>query len=183
MNALQKIQNLRGTLGESTKVRGEIKHSWCLRAPRPRTLPPFPSLFQPLHIFLHSLSLPSRPRRSPHPVFFERVFLVRRREPRASRGLSFLRTGAANMVYGRPETVSDVYAREAAKKGRRDEEKWREMREEGGGEEFAKMPSHGSLQQAVKVRPGRGEKEKSSLGLWMYSSVEPDNICRFISVA
>lgn len=100
-------------------------------------------------------------------MFFERVFLVRRREPRASRGLSFLRTGAANMVYGRPETVSDVYAREAAKKGRRDEEKWREMREEGGREEFAKMPSHGSLQQAVKVRPGRGEEEKSSLGLWM----------------
>lgn len=50
---------------------------------------------------------------------------------------------------------------EAAKKGREDEEKWREM----GGEEFAKMPSHGSLQQAVKVRPGRGEKEESSLGL------------------
>lgn len=49
-------------------------------------------------------------------MFFERVFLVRRREPRASRGLSFLRTGAANMIYGRPETVSDVYAREAAKK-------------------------------------------------------------------
>lgn len=35
----------------------------------------------------------------------------------------------------------------------------------GGREEFAKMPSHGSLQQAVKVRPGRGEKEKTSLGL------------------
>lgn len=52
----------------------------------------------------------------------------------------------------------------------------------GGREEFAKMPSHGSLQQAVKVRPGRGEEEKSSLGLWMYSSFKPDNICRFISV-
>lgn len=67
-------------------------------------------------------------------MFFERVFLVRRREPRASRGLSFLRTGAANMVYGRPETVSDVYAREAAKKGgetRKSGEKC-ERRGEGG---------------------------------------------------
>lgn len=34
------------------------------------------------------------------------------------------------------------------------------MREGVRREEFAKMPSYGSLQQAVKVRPGRGEKEK-----------------------
>lgn len=34
------------------------------------------------------------------------------------------------------------------------------MRDGVQREEFAKMPSHGSLQQAVKVRPGRGEKEE-----------------------
>lgn len=53
---------------------------------------------------------------------------------------------------------------------------WREKGEEGGGaggrEGFAKMPSHGSLQQAVKVRPGRGEKEETSLGFYIYSSFE-----------
>lgn len=40
--------------------------------------------------------------------------------------------------------------------------KKKERGQEGGGvrEEFAKMPSHGSLQQAVKVRPGRGERER-----------------------
>lgn len=53
---------------------------------------------------------------------------------------------------------------------------------EGGREEFAKMPSHGSLQQAVKVRPGRGEKAKTSLGLSIYLSFKPDYIFCLISV-
>lgn len=85
-----------------------------------------------------------------------------------SGGLSFLRTGPAYMVYSCPETVSDVYvnqgeaAREKKKKGREDGRKRgeRQRREGGRREEFAKMPSHGSLQQAVKVRPGRGERER-----------------------
>lgn len=71
-----------------------------------------------------------------------------------SGGLPFLRTGPANMVYSCPETVSDVYVNQGErlqKGGRR-----RGVRRA----EFAKMPSHGSLQQAVKVRPGRGEKER-----------------------
>lgn len=34
------------------------------------------------------------------------------------------------------------------------------MRDGVQREEFAKMPSHGSLQQAVKVRPGRGEERR-----------------------
>lgn len=83
-----------------------------------------------------------------------------------SGGLSFLRTGPANMVYSCPETVSDVYVNqgERLQKGGRTREKGeREGGREGVGvrrEEFAKMPSHGSLQQAVKVRPGRGERER-----------------------
>lgn len=67
-------------------------------------------------------------------MFFERVFLVRRREPRSSRGLSFLRTGAANMVYGRPETVSDVYARERLqKKGGETRKSGEKCERRGGG--------------------------------------------------
>lgn len=50
------------------------------------------------------------------------------------------------IVYSCLETVSDVYVNQG------DEE-----------EEFAKMPSHGPLQQAVKVRPGRGRRKKASL--------------------
>lgn len=45
------------------------------------------------------------------------------------------------------------------------------MREGVRREEFAKMPSYGSLQQAVKVRPGRGEKERregEKKPLWVY---------------
>lgn len=87
-----------------------------------------------------------------------------------SGGLSFLRTGPANMVYSCPETVSDVYVNqgERLQKGGRTREKGEGEGGERGGregvrvrrEEFAKMPSHGSLQQAVKVRPGRGERER-----------------------
>ena len=74
------------------------------------------------------------------------------------------------MVYSCPETASDVYVNQKErqqKKGREGgQERERREREEGGRrEEFAKMPSYGSLQQAVKVRPKRGEKEKTSLGL------------------
>lgn len=43
------------------------------------------------------------------------------------------------------------------------------MRDGVQREEFAKMPSHGSLQQAVKVRPGRGEKEEGG-GCWIISA-------------
>lgn len=49
--------------------------------------------------------------------------------------------------------------RECGKKEER-----REGRRGREREELAKMPSHGSLQQAVKERPGRGEKEETSLG-------------------
>lgn len=60
---------------------------------------------QPLRIFsilfLYCLSPPHG--------FFESVFLVRRRERRVSGGLSFLRTGPANIVYSCPETESNVY--------------------------------------------------------------------------
>lgn len=80
-------------------------------------------------------------------------------------GLSFLRTGPANMVYSCPETVSDVYVNqgERLQKGGRTREKGERGRGGTEGvrrEEFAKMPSHGSLKQAVKVRPGRGEKKE-----------------------
>lgn len=97
------------------------------------------------------------------------------------------------MVYGRPETVSDVYAnrceRGCKKREGRREKVARKRRggraggRERGREEFAKMPSHGSLQQAVKVRPGRGEKAKTSLGLSIYLSFKPDYIFCLISVA
>lgn len=86
-----------------------------------------------------------------------------------SGGLSFLRTGFSNMVYSCPETVSDMYVNkgERLQKGRvegREKGVGGPGRGVGGGEgrreEFAKMPSYGSLQQAVKVRPERGEGER-----------------------
>lgn len=72
-----------------------------------------------------------------------------------------------NVVYSCPETVSNVYVNQGEKLSEREGGREREgrgmpggVREGGRREEFAKMPSHGSLQQAVKVRPGRGEQEK-----------------------
>lgn len=56
-----------------------------------------------------------------------------------------------------------VAAKREGSEGRevREGERWRggEGRDRVQREEFAKMPSYGSLQQAVKVRPGRGETE------------------------
>lgn len=101
-------------------------------------------------------------------MFFERIFLVGHKEQRASGGLSFLRNGPANMVYSYPETVSDVYVNQEERLQKREGGREKEARNAEGGrentregerrEEFAKMPSYGSLQQAVKVRPRRGEK-------------------------
>lgn len=96
-------------------------------------------------------------------MFFERLFLVGHKEQRASGGLSFLRSGPANMVYCYPETVSDVYVKEERLQKREGGRQKVARNAEGGREgerreEFAKMPSYGSLQQAVKVRPRRGEK-------------------------
>lgn len=100
-----------------------------------------------------------------------------------SGGLSFLRTGPANIVYSCPETESNVYVNqgERLQKGREDGrekgegERRKAAREGVRREEFAKMPSHGSLQQAVKVRPGRGEtQEREKKILW---------VCGIISAA
>lgn len=114
------------------------------------------SISFPIH-FLYCLS----PTATPLHWFFESVFLVRRRERGVSGGLSFLRTGPANMVYSCPETVSDMYVNQGGRLQKRREDGREGGRErEYGGRSFANMPSHGSLQQAVKVRPGRGERER-----------------------
>ena len=110
-----------------------MKYSWFLylqldRVALAYTVARVSLPFQPLHIF-PILFLPSPTLSQPLHGFFESVFLVRHREWRVSGGLSFLRTGPANMVYSCPETVSDVYVNQGARL-----QNGRERgREEGGG--------------------------------------------------
>lgn len=116
--------------------------------------------FQPLHIFpihfFYCLSLSTTPLHG----FFESVFLVRRRERRVSGGLSFLRTGPANMVYSCPETVSDMYVNQGGRlqKGGRTREKGER------GREWEREHEGRSLQKCQaasrQLKWGQGEERK-----------------------
>lgn len=113
--------------------------------------------FQPLHIFPHSLSLLSQPLCHPLHEFFESVFLVRRREQRVSGGLSFLRTGPANMVYSCPETVSDEYVNQGERLQKGENER-REGEREYEGRSLQKCQAMVHFSRQLKW--GQGEERK-----------------------
>lgn len=125
--------------------------------------PPFPAstYSTPIH-FPCCLShpFPSSQPLLPPPCFLWKGFPGKAQG--ASRGLVFLRTVAANMVYSRPETVSDMYVNvQVAAKRERDggavEGRWGKSQSTKGG--VCKNAKRWFTRQAVKVRPGGGEAE------------------------
>lgn len=154
---------------EKPNTAGSYICSW-IGWPWLKMWPSSPSLSS-LSISSHSLCLLSQPLCHPLHAFFESVFLVRRRERRASGGLSFLRTGPSNMVYSCPETVSDVYVNqgERQQKRREDEGGWGWVRGEGeeGASEREREHEGRSLQkcQAMvhfsrQLKWGQGEERE-----------------------
>lgn len=141
--------------------------------------------FQPLHIFtihfFYCLSLSTTPLHG----FFESVFLVRRSERRVSWGLSFLRTGPANMVYSCPETVSDMYVNQGGRlqKGGRTREKGERGREwerehEGRSLQKCQAASRQLKWGQGEERKGGNKKKKKTLWVcWIISAASWETFC------